>query len=237
MNGTSRNYLLPLVAGAGILLLSVWMFALHLGDTLARLHVEQKMESLAAQARDVLARHQDAEARLLLKGLMRFREVEALRVHAPDGAVLFAWPENFRARAPERLAPGEIRQYAAQLESYTPIKAISRQRTMLKGKPLDVIARLDITGIVASYRQIAILVAKMISVVLLAAFLAIGVLLMRRRRQQRLDMPGTAEIERLEALHTQMATALRWQAALMRSAPAPRAGTDKKPQDQRQRAG
>ncbi len=208
--------MLPLIAGAAVLVLAVFALALFTARTLTDMHVRHKMESLARQAGEVLRQHAsttpsrlNAQGELLLEGLMRFRDVDAMRVEM-NGATLWAAPAGFAPRVAP-LASGAPRVYSSPVDGMDARLALARHEVMVNGARASVLLRLDITGLAASYRAIALLVAKLVSAVLIAAFLAIGLLLMRRRTREE-GMPD------MERLHDEMTRQLRARARRMRQA-------------------
>jgi len=224
--------ILPLLLGAAVLVLAVFVLALGTAKSLTELHVRHKVQSIAQQAAQVWREHADARGRpdaqgaLLLQGLMRFRDVEALAL-ARDGQLLWARPQGWR---PPAQAPS-LRLFTAAPDGIRRHFALAREQMTIAGALLEVAVKLDITGIAASYRAIALLMAKLVSSVLIAAFLVIGVLVLRRERRQ-------AIAPDMDRLHDGMVGQLRAQAAHMRASLGPsQEEAGREPRKRQRRAG
>ena len=189
--------LIGLVAGAVLLILAVWMFALFLGENLAVVHMRHKTQGVSEQAAAIVRKFSaasiDKAARTELARLMKYREVE--RIDIADAAGRIIWSSD-----PSGLN-GRISIDSEALAGANGLDLDVRKRTNLSenqffarslavigddGRTTGLVAlEMDMTGLVAWYRRISILVAKVITTVLSAAFLVMGFMLFGKYRERK----------------------------------------------------
>lgn len=222
-----------LLAGLVVILL-MWLFVQALSGALAEAHLRHKVSGLAGQVVRALAqggwdgRGALSEAAAAeLKGLVRHTDAERLLIADSTGRVLWSSEEDGVARrlAVERKTPlalrletvrsGEIRRKMA--------RALVRAG-MPGGKSVIVAVDLDATGTLAWYRQIGAVFAKVMTVLIAAAMLLVGLVMHRRLRErlaammelEALRRRNDEEHRRVEALQMQLVRLQEEMAALNR---------------------
>ncbi len=185
-----------LLVGGAVLIAAVWLLAWQLSDMLARTHVQQKMQDVAAKAQGVLRETGAAatggvpaalspHARQALADLARFRDIHRMELRDALGNVIWRnvpsvsqvrrdWPDSGGIVIERRNVDGLLRSMA-------------RFRTAMPtagDKVLTLHMELDATPQLATYHRVATLVAKAITTVVLAAMLLMGWMLMLRAREQ-----------------------------------------------------
>lgn len=211
-NATPRSRgLTALLIGGAVLIVAVWWVVMQLSSTLARIHVEQRMADIAAKAQDVLrqARGTTPDARLALRHLARFRDITHMELRDANGALLW---RNHQTPAPKRL---DLPTANATLLEKRNIDGLSRDWARhhalftVAGQLHHLLLEADVTTILASYRYVALLVAKAFTTVLLAAIFLMGWLLMRRQRLEAEQLSADDWRAELETLQTHNAQLLR----------------------------
>ena len=214
---TSRG-LTALLIGGAVLIIAMWWAVMQLSATLARIHVEQRMADVAIKAEAVLrqARGITPDARQALTHLARFRDIARMELRDAQGTVLWRnYHSVSRVRHPlpavgqtlleKRNIDGLMRDWARHHAALT-----------IAGEQLHLLLEADMTPILASYRRVALLVAKAFTTVLLAAILLMGWLLMRRQRLEAEQTTGDDWRGELETLQARNARLLRRMAQLVK---------------------
>ena len=191
---TTRG-LAALIIGSAVLIAAIWLLSWQLSDVLARTHVQQKMQDVAAKAEGVLrepgalfsgsAIVLSPRARQALADLARFRDIYRMELRDDRGAIVWRnvpsvshvkrrWPQDGGVIIEQRNVDGLVRSMAR----------FHKRIAAAGGKTLHLALELDATPQLAAYHRVALLVAKAISTVVLAAILLMGWMLMRRVREQ-----------------------------------------------------
>ena len=180
--------LIWLLGGGLALIAAVWIFAFQLGDSLARLHIKHRVEGVAQQVMEVLAETGSRPAGALsaaadreLRSLIKYREVENLRI--ADGAGRVVWSSS--GSKEERIQSGgektsvKLRKTAEGELSRTMAQAVIAMKGAL------VAMDMDMTGLLAWYQRIIFAIAKVVTTVIVGGFLVIGAILFGKWREER----------------------------------------------------
>ncbi len=211
-----------LIAGGAVLIAAVWLLAWQLADVLARTHVQQKMQDVAAKAESVL-REPGApfsgkslalspRTRQALADLARFRDIYRMELRDGQGNIVWrnvssisrvkrSWPKDGGIVIERRNVDGLLRsmaRYRAQIST-------------AGGRTLHLLMELDATPQLTAYHRVALLVAKAITTVVLAAMLLMGWMLMLRAREREALVRKLAESSNDNAAPADEAEGLRHQ--------------------------
>ena len=175
-----------LLIGGALLIAATWWLTLQLASTLAVTHVERKMADVAEKAQAVLAQPLDtSEQQKALAWLARFRDVQRLELQADDGTLLW---RNYQSVSQVRHALPKAGQTMLQRRNIDGLpRTLARHHALVQagGRRLHLLLEADVSNLLASYRQVAMVIAKAITTVLVAAIFIMGWLLMLRWREQR----------------------------------------------------
>ncbi len=175
-----------LILGGALLIAAVWWVTLHLASTLAATHVQQKMADVAHKASDIYVTQRDEASRLQALGwLARFRDVRLMELRGNGGKLL--WRNVNSISRVRRALPAAGHTLLERRNVDGLPRVMARHHALLKadGKTLHLVLEADVSDLMASYRRIAVLLAKAISTVLLAAVFMMGWLIILRWREQR----------------------------------------------------
>ena len=196
-------FLISLLVGL-VLIMAVWLFTQTLSGVLAETHLRHKASGIATMAAETLNRAgwdgRTAPAEPLrreLRQLVRFSDAERLVVADADGRVLFSTDD---AGVAQRLAVPREQALSLRLQPVQEgeiVRRIAHAVTRVKvgeGQRAVVALAIDATGTLAWYRQIGLVFAKVMAVLVIAAMLLIGLLVHRRITER---MQAMAELEEL----------------------------------------
>ncbi len=194
-------FLITLIVGL-VLMAMVWLFTQTLSGVLAETHLRHKASGIAAMAADTLnragwnGRGELAEPlRRELRQLVRFSDAERLAVADANGRVVFS---TDGAGIPQRLAAPRKKPLSLRMVSERDGEIVRRMAhvmtrvTLSNGQSALVAMAVDATGTLAWYRQIGLVFAKVMAVLVIAAMLLIG-LLVHRRLTERMQAMATLE--------------------------------------------
>ena len=213
---TPNRGLTALLIGGAVLIVAMWWAVMQLSATLARIHVEQRMADVATKAQDVLqeARGATPQARQALTHLARFRDIARMELRDAQGAVLWRNHHTVSRVRHTPPAPGQTLLEKRNIDGLLRDWARHHATLAVAGQRLHLLLEADMTPVLASYRRVALLVAKAFTTVLLAAILLMGWLLMRRQRMEAERRSTDDWRAELEALQTRNARLLRRMAQL-----------------------
>lgn len=175
-----------LIIGGALLIAVVWLLTLQLASTLADNHVQRKMLDVAHKAEAVLAMPQDEAAqRQALGWLARFRDVRGMELRDDAGRLLWRNVNTVSQVRRTLPKPGHTLLERRNVDGLP--RTMARHHALLKadGKRLHLVLEADVSDLLSSYRQVAVLVAKAITTALLIAIFMMGWLLTLRWREQR----------------------------------------------------
>ncbi|GEM_PF-6557339 len=181
-----RHGLVALVIGGALLIASVWLVTLHLASSLGQMHVQAKMADIARKAQLALQQDDEAAGHLqALQWLARFRDVRRMELHDAAGKVIWRNPDNVSRVV--RAAPENGQTVLEQRTVDGLPRIMARHAALLRmdDKPVQLVLEADVSTLLASYRQVAMLVAKAITTALLAGIFLMGWLITLRWREQR----------------------------------------------------
>lgn len=183
-----------LVIGGAVLIAAIWLLAWQLADMLARAHVQEKMHDVATKAASVL-REPGAmfsgsrpalspRTRQALADLARFRDIHRLELRDAQGNVV--WRNTPSISRVKRTWPASKTIVIEKRNVDGLMRSMARYHTVFSaaGTPLHLVIELDATPQLATYHHVAMLVAKAISTVVVAAILLMGWMLIRRIRER-----------------------------------------------------
>ncbi len=205
MKRQTENGILGLLAGGVILVLAIWIFAFSLSGTLAGIHMRHKAQGVSMQAAEVLREAGETlkqglkpQTRAELRRLMKYREVARMDIADAAGRVI--WSSDAGGQAGRIAAPasGGLRMERYQVAADGLRQVFARSTMPVSG--LGVISLdIDMTGLLAWYERISLLVAKTLTAVVIGGFLVMGTILFGKYRER-----AQAET-RLETLRRQNA--------------------------------
>lgn len=195
-------FLITLLVGL-VMIALVWLFTQMLGGVLAETHLRHKAAGLSTLTAETLREAGwdgrgplDESLRQQLRQLVRFSDAEHLVVADANGRVLFSTEE---AGIAQRLAAPREQSLSLHVTTEKEGEILRRMahvvaRVPLNGRHALVAFDLDATGTLAWYRQIGLVFAKVMAVLVIAAMLLIGLLVHRRITER---MQTRAELEAL----------------------------------------
>ncbi len=181
---SGQRELLALLIGGLLLVAAVWVFSLYLGNRLADVHMRHAVAGVARQAAEVLretgaanvaGESLPADTQTELRRLMKYRDVMALEIVGRNGRTV--WSSG----------GGSANVAATAGFSLHHITVDGLPRTVIDARVpagnVTVGVRQDVTGILGWYNDVFVAVAKAVTTVILAGFLATGAMLLRRQRE------------------------------------------------------
>ena len=198
-----------LLIGGALLIAAVWWATLQLAATLGQAHVHGKMADVAGKARTVLSQPLSEQEKYgALKWLGQFRDVRRLELRDAQGRLV--WRNHASISQVRRAlpAPGKTVTEQRIIDGMARIMARHHAVMDVNGRQMHLLLEADVTNMLAYYRQVAVVVAKALTTVLLAAVFLMGWLLLARWREQR------ALAEELRALLADAGRGEDWRAAV-----------------------
>ena len=201
--------LTALLIGGAVLIIAMWWAVMQLSSTLARIHVDQRMGDVAAKAETVLRKTGGltSGASLALGHLARFRDIAHMELRGAGGTIL--WRNHQTSPRASHSLPASGRTLLEKRNVDGLLRDWARHHAVIdvNGKPLHLLLEADMTPVMASYHQVALLVAKAFTTMLLAGILLMGWLLMRRQRlaaERQEDENWREELENLQARNARL---------------------------------